>query len=350
MKAAVWHDFKDVRVEEVEPKPVQPDEVRVRVAYTGICGSDVHAYEDGAFIPVDEPNPITHDKAPLVLGHEFSGVVSEVGSNVTDFAVGDHVSIDPTLTTGVAPDDEDVYHGYAFIGLSTDGGLAPYVNVPESTLFHLPQDFSLRLAALIEPTAVAVQALKEGDLRFGQSVAVFGAGPIGALIAAVAKAAGATKIIAIDLSEERLAKAKQLGATDVINPAEVEDVVAEIHRLVPGGVDVAFEAAGVQPTFIQAVHSAKARGTVVVTSIFVKPVEFNLMDLTETGVKITSSLGYSKKTFGETVDLVSSGTIQVEDLITKEIELDDVVEQGLELLTTDKTQAKVLVNLEKEAD
>lgn len=138
-----------------------------------------------------------------------------------------------------------------------------------------------------------------------------------------------------------------MGATDVINSGEV-NAVEEIHKLVPNGVDVSFEVAGVQPTFIQAIESTKARGTMVIVSIFARPIEFNPMLLTNTGVKVTSTIAYSRDAFQKTVDLVSQGKIKVEPIITKQIGLDDIVTEGFDTLISDKTQAKILVELSGE--
>ncbi|CBL91666.1 2,3-butanediol dehydrogenase [Leuconostoc gasicomitatum] len=348
MKAAVWHGVKDVRVEEVELKPTKSNEVVVRVAYAGICGSDLHEYLEGpVFIPVDQPDELTGGQAPLTMGHEFSGVIEKIGADVTKYKVGDHVSINPTITKGHVPDDVDVYDGYSFIGLSTDGGFTSHVNVPEDSLYRLPEDFSMKLAATIEPTAVAVQAVKEGGLRFGEKVVIFGAGPIGVLVAAAAKAAGATKIVAVDLSEVRLNKALEMGATDIINPSQVDDTVAAIKNIIPGGADVSFEVAGVQPTFEQAIDATRPRGTMVIVSIFARPITFNPMQLMNAGVKLTTTIAYSKETFQQTVDLVSSGQIDVAPVITDTIELDNIVTDGFESLTHDKSQAKIIVDLSK---
>ncbi|CUW11131.1 2,3-butanediol dehydrogenase [Leuconostoc gasicomitatum] len=348
MKAAVWHGVKDVRVEEVELKPTKSNEVVVRVAYAGICGSDLHEYLEGpVFIPVDQPDELTGGQAPLTMGHEFSGVIEKIGADVTQYKVGDHVSINPTITKGHVPDDVDVYDGYSFIGLSTDGGFTSHVNVPEDSLYRLPEDFSMKLAATIEPTAVAVQAVKEGGLRFGEKVVIFGAGPIGVLVAAAAKAAGATKIVAVDLSEVRLNKALEMGATDIINPSQVDDTVAAIKNIIPGGADVSFEVAGVQPTFEQAIDATRPRGTMVIVSIFARPITFNPMQLMNAGVKLTTTIAYSKETFQQTVDLVSSGQIDVAPVITDTIELDNIVTDGFESLTHDKSQAKIIVDLSK---
>lgn len=348
MKAAVWHGVKDIRIEDVELKALKNDEVKVRVAWAGICGSDLHEYQEGpVFIPVERPDVLTGGQAPLTMGHEFAGIIESVGKDVTKFKVGDHVSINPTITRGDSPDDVDVYDGYSFIGLSEDGGFTDFVNVPENNLYLLPKDFSLKIAATIEPTAVAMQAIKEGNVNPGESVAIFGAGPIGVLVAAAAKAQGAKEIIVVDLSEVRLNKAKEMGATNVINPKD-GDAVTQIKAIVKNGVDKSFEVAGVQPTFEQAILATKPRGIMTIVSIFAKPITFDPMMLMNSGVKMTTTIAYSKETFQKTVDWVASGRINVAPVITKEIEVDNIIEDGFEALIKDKSQAKILVGFSKE--
>src|SRR5699024_5455323 len=166
MKAAVWYGQKDVRVEERKSKELQDNEVKVKVSWAGICGTDLHEYLEGPiFISTDKPDPFLGQKAPVTLGHEFSGVVDDIGSKVAEFT-----------------------------------------NAPEDNVYKLPDNVSDKEGALVEPTAVAVQAIKEGEVLFGDTVAIFGAGPIGLLTVVAAKAAGASKIFVFDLSEERLNK------------------------------------------------------------------------------------------------------------------------------------------------
>ncbi|MFD1448219.1 2,3-butanediol dehydrogenase [Oceanobacillus profundus] len=348
MKAAVWHGEKDIRIEEVEVKPLEDTQVKVRVAWAGICGSDLHEYEEGpVFVPVNEKDPLTGEIAPLTMGHEFAGVIEEVGTNVTKFKVGDKVAINPTITYGNKPEDMDAYDGFSFIGLHGDGGFTKYANVPESNVYLLPDTLTLQDGALVEPTAVAVQAVKEGGLQFGDTVAIFGAGPIGLLTAIAAKAAGASKIIVLDLSQTRLEKAMELGATHIINSGE-QDAVQAIRELVPDGVDVSFEVAGVAPTFKQAIDATRARGTMVIVSIFARPIEWNPIHLTNTGVKITSSIAYTPTSFQQTVDLMGTGQLKPQGIVTDQIQLDDIVEKGFEALSNDKSQAKILVELSGE--
>ena len=348
MKAAVWYGVKDLRIEDRDLKPMKADEVKVRVAWAGICGSDLHEYQEGpVFIPVDKEDELTGEVAPLIMGHEFAGVIEEIGSEVTKYKVGDRVAINPTLTHGNLPEALDTYDGFSFIGLHGDGGFTKFANAPEKQVYKLPESLSLQDGALVEPMAVAVQAVKESEMLFGDTVAVFGAGPIGLLTIIAAKAAGASKIIVLDLSANRLEKALELGATHAVNSGEVDGVKA-VRDIVPGGVDVTFEVAGVAPTFKASIDATRARGTVVIVSIFARPIEWNPIHLTNTGVKLTSTIAYTPTTFQQTVDLMGTGQLKPQGIVTSKIVLDDIVAKGFEALTTDKTQAKILVELSGE--
>ncbi|MGO2566271.1 MAG: 2,3-butanediol dehydrogenase [Brochothrix thermosphacta] len=348
MKAAVWYGEKDLRIEDRDLKPMKADEVKVRVAWAGICGSDLHEYQEGpVFIPVDKEDELTGEVAPLIMGHEFAGVIEEIGSEVTKYKVGDRVAINPTLTHGNLPEALDTYDGFSFIGLHGDGGFTKFANAPEKQVYKLPESLSLQDGALVEPMAVAVQAVKESEMLFGDTVAVFGAGPIGLLTIIAAKAAGASKIIVLDLSANRLEKALELGATHAVNSGEVDGVKA-VRDIVPGGVDVTFEVAGVAPTFKASIDATRARGTVVIVSIFARPIEWNPIHLTNTGVKLTSTIAYTPTTFQQTVDLMGTGQLKPQGIVTSKIVLDDIVAKGFEALTTDKIQAKILVELSGE--
>ncbi|KTT83062.1 MULTISPECIES: 2,3-butanediol dehydrogenase [Mammaliicoccus] len=345
MRAAVWYGKKDVRVEERKSKDLKDNEVKVKVAWAGICGTDLHEYLEGPiFISTDKPDPFLGQKAPVTLGHEFAGIVDDIGSKVTKFNKGDRVVINPTVSNHEKEENIDLYDGYSFIGLGSDGGFAEFTNVPEENVYELPDNVSDKEGALVEPTAVAVQAIKEGEVLFGDTVAIFGAGPIGLLTIIAAKAAGASKIFVFDLSEERLNKAKAVGATHTINSRE-SDPSDIISKYTDNGVDVSFEIAGVAQTLKSAIDVTKARGIVVIVSIFGHPIEWNPMQLTNTGVKLTSTIAYTPTTFQQTIDLINEGNLKVKDVITDEIELNDIVESGFEQLVNDKSQSKILVKL-----
>ncbi|MFD1706335.1 2,3-butanediol dehydrogenase [Siminovitchia sediminis] len=349
MRAAVWYGAKDIRVEERDVPAVSSNQVKVKVAWAGICGSDLHEYSVGPItIPANGPDPLTGVQAPLTMGHEFSGVVEEVGSEVSNLQPGDKVTINPLIISGTHKDPlVDMYKGFGFVGLNADGGFAEFVVVDEKNVVKLPEDMSLEHAALIEPTAVAVQGIKESGLQFGETVAVFGAGPIGLLTIIAAKAAGAKEIFAFDLSETRLQKAKEVGATHVVNSGN-ENPVEYIRSIYPDGVDRTFEVAGVAPTFNQAIDVTRARGVVTIVSIFEKPVEFSPMQLTTTGVHLVSTLAYEPDVFETSVKLIASGQIDPSPVITDHIELEDIVNKGFEALMNDKSQAKILVTLSGE--
>lgn len=348
MKAAVWYGQKDIRVEERKLKTLKNNEVTVRVAWAGICGSDLHEYQEGpVFVPVGAPDALTGEIAPITMGHEFAGVVEKVGPAVTKYKVGDRVVINPTITYGNKPEDIDSYDGFSFIGLHGDGGFAKYANVPEHNVYKLPDSLTLQDGALVEPTAVAVQAVKESGMQFGDTVAIFGAGPIGLLTVIAAKAAGASRIFVFDLSETRLEKAKELGATDIFNSGKINPVEA-VKQYAPDGVDVTFEVAGVAPTFKSSIDVTRARGTVVIVSIFAHAIEWNPMQLTNSGVKVTSTIAYTPTSFQQTIDLMGTGQLKPQGIITAQIELENIVEKGFEALTNDKSQAKILVKLSGE--
>jgi (R,R)-butanediol dehydrogenase / meso-butanediol dehydrogenase / diacetyl reductase len=348
MKAAVWHGVKDIRIEEVELREIRDREVKVKVAWAGICGSDLHEYLEGpVFINTDNPDPISGEIAPVTLGHEFAGVIEEVGSNVTKFKVGDRVAINPTVTYGILEEEVDRYAGSSFVGLNGNGGFTKFALVPESNIHLLGENMTLQDGALVEPMAVAVQAILDAGVELGDSVAIFGAGPIGLLTLIAAKAAGASKIFVADLADFRLEKAKELGATHVINSGDV-DPVQVIREVCSNGVDVAFEVAGVAPTFKQAIDATKARGNMMVVSIFARPIEWNPIQLTNSGVNLMTTICYSPKTFQKTIDAMNAGQLKPQGIVTSQIVLEDIVEKGFEALTNDKTQAKILVELSGE--
>ncbi|MFD1849720.1 2,3-butanediol dehydrogenase [Oceanobacillus bengalensis] len=342
MKAAVWHDIKDLRVEEIQEPNVSSGQVKVKVEWAGICGSDLHAYSDGLSL---EPHPISGQKPPLTLGHEFSGTIVEVADDVTSRQVGERVAIEPLIYCGECDACKRGYYNQCgkvgFVGLQRDGGFAEYVIIDENMAHVLPENVSFEEGALVEPTAVSFYAVRESKLKAGDSVVIFGAGPIGLLTLLSVRAAGAAKIIVVDLSEERLEKAKELGATTVINGMR-DDIVETILGLTNGGVSVAYECAGAQPTMTHAVASVKQGGQVMAIAVFAKPIAVDMGQLLFKAADITSTLAY-RHVFPEVIDMISTGRLDVKPVITKKIELEDIVEEGFNQLINDKKQAKILV-------
>lgn len=351
MKAARIYGAKDVRVEDVELKEVGAKDVKIEVAWAGICGSDLHAYTDpaGGLIPIDDVHPLSNRKLPLTLGHEFSGTITEVGSDVTTLKVGDRVCVEPNLRCGECLECREAnYHlcrnsGAAFIGLADDGGFAEYCVLDQMHVFKIPENMTLEQGALVEPTAVTHRGVELAGVRPGDKVLVTGAGPIGLLTALCARAAGATTVYVSDVSKERLELANSFGFVTALNPTE-EDVVERIMKDTDNtGVDAAIECAGVQATFDTCLSAVKITGTVCLVAIFAEDPNLSTFQALVKEAKIVSSLAYANN-YDRVIDLIASGQVPAEKVITNKINLDKIVDDGFELLLNDKSQSKVLVN------
>lgn len=348
MKAAVWYGQKDVRVMDVpEPPSPQAGWVKVKVRWCGICGSDLHEYLAGPiFIPVDKPHALTGSTAPVILGHEFSGDVVEVGTGVTNVAIGDRVAPDACQVCWECPRCRERRYSLceklAFTGLMTDGAFAEYVNVPAYTIYKIPDDMSYEAAALIEPLAVGMHAVRRAPLVQGDTAVIMGAGTIGLATLMCAKAAGASKVYTVEVAKARKEYALKAGATAVLDPTE-GDVVARVKALTNGGADVVFECVGSDKTAPVALELARSAGKVVIVGIFEKASVLNFNALSFTEREVVGSLAYYGE-FAPAIQLMADGRINVEPLITGKISLDDIVEKGFEELVHRKEQnIKVIV-------
>ncbi|AYV69820.1 MULTISPECIES: 2,3-butanediol dehydrogenase [Niallia] len=346
MKALRWHNQKDIRLENIEEPQVAPGKVKLKVKWCGICGSDLHEYLGGPiFIPVDQPHPLTNEVAPVTLGHEFSGEIVEIGEGVTDYQVGDRVVVEPIFATHGHQGAYNLDENMGFLGLAGGGGgFSEYVSVDTELLHKLPDELSYEQGALVEPSAVALYAVRSSKIQAGDTAAVFGCGPIGLLVIEALKAAGATDIYAVELSPERQAKAEELGAI-VVNPADYEDVVAELVRRTNGGVDVSFEVTGVPVVLRQAIQSTTISGETVIVSIWEKGAEILPNDIVIKERTIKGIIGY-RDVFPSVLNLMRKGYFSADKLVTKKIKLDEVVEEGFQSLISEKNQVKILVSAE----
>ncbi len=251
---------KKVQTESIEKPVAGEGEALIKVAYAGICGTDMMIFAG------KHPRA----KAPVVLGHEFSGTIESIADN-DHFHRGDRVTVEPYLTCGTcAACLAGQYHVCATlrcIGIDKDGGFAEYVAVPIHRLHHLPNNVSDEEGALTEPLAIAVHTVRRSDLKVGDSVVILGAGPIGLLIGQVAKQAGASEIFISDISPYRLQVAKQMGFTAV--HAKEEDIKEAVLSFTKGvGADIVFEVAGTQATANQMIQCIKYQGKIVVVSVY----------------------------------------------------------------------------------
>ncbi|HEX9335313.1 MAG TPA: alcohol dehydrogenase catalytic domain-containing protein, partial [Pseudonocardiaceae bacterium] len=224
MRAAVYHSKRDIRVEEVaEPGPLGPRQVRLRPAVCGICGTDLHEYAAGPIVIPTSPHPLSGASAPQILGHEFSGEVLEVSGDVVGVAVGDRVAVMPLVYC------RQCYYcrrglnhlcaTMACTGLSWQGGgISEQVIVPDYQVSRLPDEVSDVQGALVEPAAVAAYGVDRTGLRAGDTILVTGAGPIGALAALYAHAAGAARVIVSEPNARRRALVETFGIATVLDP------------------------------------------------------------------------------------------------------------------------------------
>lgn len=352
MKALRYHGKEDVRVEEVDEPQVRSGTVKIRPAFTGICGSDLHLFYDGpmdGLQGVDSPHPISGEVLPVVFGHEFSGTVEEVGEGVDGFAVGDRVVVEPFMVCGecamCTSGRYNLCPKMGFIGISGHGGGLSEHIVVEERWVHAVGDMPLDEAALIEPLAVATQAVTLSGAEEGDVAVVGGAGPIGLLTAAVLKAIGAT-VIVTELSAARKEKARETGVTDhVVDPRE-QDPVALARELSDGlGADVAFECTSVAAVFDQLLSTLRPGGLLQVVALHPNQVTVDLGQVVLTEKVVQGTIGYAG-VHPKAIELVRSGKVDLAPFITARIPVEEIVEQGYTVLHERPEEAvKILVSV-----
>jgi len=352
MDVARYYGREDIRVEDVEPDTVGPSQVRVDIEACGICGSDLHEYTAGPiFVPGEDPHPVSGVQAPLTMGHEFSGTVSEVGSAVSDLSEGDAVAVNPIIYCGDCPRcAAGEYHrceSLGFVGLASNGGFAENAVVEAEQAVPLG-DTPIEYGALVEPLSVALHATRVADVSPGDSVAVFGSGPIGLCQIQTLRVAGADPIIVSEPRDRRRERAEACGADVLIDPTEADPLEA-IRAETGEGVDVAFDVAGVEATYNQAINATRPGGRVAEVSIFEDTVETQPNDLVVSERSLVGSIAYqggprAAEEFGMVIDMLGDGRLDPDPLVTDRIALDDIVADGFEaLLDPDSDQVKILV-------
>ncbi len=321
MKALLLSQYNQLDVADL-PAPVPgPEEILVRVAACGICGSDVHGYDgtSGRRIP------------PIVMGHEAAGTVAATGPGVSRFKTGDRVTFDSTIYCGQCEfcraGDINLCNNRQVIGVScTDyrraGAFAEYVVVPQRIAYHLPDGLEFQEAAMLEAVSVALHAVRVSEMKGGETVLVIGAGMIGLLTLQAAKAAGAARVLVADIDQSRLQRAEKLGveATLLLSGAEL---VKEIHRRTEGrGVDLVLEAVGREETVSASIASARKGGTVTLIGNISPEVRIPLQIVVSRQIRLQGSCASSGE-YPQAMELIANGKIQVAPLITAIAPLED---------------------------
>jgi 2-desacetyl-2-hydroxyethyl bacteriochlorophyllide A dehydrogenase len=309
MTAACYLGEKTLKTVETQPREPDRGEVRLDVSYTGICGTDLHVLH-GA---MDSRVAI-----PAVLGHEMSGTIAELGDGVDDWSVGDRVTVIPLVWDGTCPaciaGQRHICHHLTFIGIDSPGSMQSSWTVSQDVLIALPAGLSLEHGALAEPTAVAVHDVRRADLRRDEKAVVVGGGPIGILIACVARAQGAD-VVVLELSEPRREFAKSLGLR-AIDPT-TDDVASVIGDWTEGaGAAVAFEVSGAAAGIETAIQSLATRGRLVVVAIHSSPTPVNLFRVFWRELTLIGARVYEREDFETAIELLSNGSIPAAELIT----------------------------------
>ncbi|TGV01845.1 zinc-dependent alcohol dehydrogenase [Flavivirga rizhaonensis] len=308
MQATQYIGNKTFKVLEKEIEAPASGEVRIKVAYVGVCGTDVHIYHGMMDKRVDIPETI---------GHEMSGVIDAIGDGVTDFSVGEKVVVRPLDDRKVKPSDKGFNHiceELKFIGIDSPGAMQQYWNVPAFTLHKLKENTDLKLAALIEPLSVAAHDVRLSGLVAGETAVVLGGGPIGLLVALVAKEVGAQVIIS-EVNEKRVSKAKALGL-DAVNPINI-DLVEYVKEKTDGRrADVVFEVAGVQPALDVMCEVAGIRGRIVMVAIHGQKKEVDLFKFFWKELKLIGARVYEKEDYEKAITLITENQLPFEDMIT----------------------------------
>jgi L-iditol 2-dehydrogenase len=339
MKQAVLTGPKTIEVQETERPSAGPHEVVVKVEVCGICGSDLHMY--GGNHPVLRP--------PLVMGHEFSGYITETGDGVKRFRTGDFVAVIPAVGCGVCEHCREgkfnLCRKREVIGGQHPGGLAEYAKVPEENLILLPPNFTAVQGALVECTAVAVHAVRKVGEISGKSFAVFGAGPIGLLIAQTLKAFGARFVAVSDPIESRRMLAVRLGADLAIDPIgeNVEERIAGAEC--ENGVDGAFDAAGLAQTLNQAMNVTKNGGSIVIVAMFGPKVDFAIQALQRTEKTLIGTQMYTREDFELGVRLLDGKRIRVEEMVTHRFPLERTSEAFRLIDARSRDAGKVIIDM-----
>ena len=322
MKAIVIHAPKDLRYEEVADQPLGPNDVRVKIGVGGICGSDLHYYRQGGFGAVR----LRH---PMVLGHEIAGVVVDAGRDGTSLRIGQRVVVNPSLSCGVCAFcrkglrnhcSDMRFYGSAMRTPHVDGAFRQTLVCNAEQAIPIPDALSLSEAAFAEPVAVCLHAATRAGSLLGKRLLVLGAGPIGTIMALVARGAGAGWVAVADLIEEPLRRIADLGADETINVAKEADRFAGLGEG-KGTFDVVFEASGSAEATVSALDVVKPRGTVVCVGQGARP-EINMSTIVTKEINVIGAFRFDEE-FRVAIDYIARNAVQVGALLTATVPASD---------------------------
>ena len=335
--AAFYRGDKTFTVDKRSVPAPGPGEVAVRVAYCGICGTDMHVFHGNMDARVGFER---------VIGHEMSGTVAALGDGVTNVRPGQKVVVRPLDHCGDCPacraGHNHICHKLKFLGLDTDGAMQEIWTVPAHTLHVLPDDIAMDHAALIEPVAVACHDVRLSGLKPGEDVVVIGGGPIGMLVAMVARDAGG-KVVLSEVNPNRLAIAEKLGF-DTVNPAETDLKDAINARTGDKGADVVFEVSGSQPGVDAMTAVAATRARIVMVAIHAKKPQIDLFQFFWRELQLIGARVYEPEDYEKAIEIITSGGVDADTVITDVAPLADI-QAAFEALDRSPTALKSLIKV-----
>jgi L-iditol 2-dehydrogenase len=342
MKSMMLTDLKKLEIQDSPIPHFSKNEVLIRVKACGICGSDVHGYDgsSGRRIP------------PLIMGHEAAGLIEECGAEVSGFSKGDRVTFDSTVYCGkcsyckkgqVNLCDNRMVLGVSCEDYRRHGAFAEFVAVPSHIIYKLPDTFPFEHAAMIEAVSVAVHAVGRISFDSGDKSLVVGAGMIGLLLIQAIRSAGCREIIAVDMDNDRLNLAKNLGATQVINSQEVDALSFILNETGGQGVDKSFEVVGATPTVQLSIHAVRKGGSVVMVGNLAPEVELPLQSVVTREISLFGTCA-SAGEYPKCIELMADGSIQVDPLISAKAALEEGPEWFERLYGREPGLMKVILN------
>lgn len=305
----------------VEPKN---DELLIKIAQVSICGSDMHGFQFGPYLPPKDPNTIVE------LGHEAAGIVIKVGSNVKNFKEGDRVAVEPGIPCGKCEfcrtGHYNVCPNVDFMATAPNykGALTNYITHPAEWTHHLPDSMSLVEGALVEPASVGVHAIEAGGNVVGKSIVILGSGAVGLFATMVARLSGANKIVVVDVLENRLKKAREVGATATFDGRD-KDIVEKVKKIVgPYGADLVYETAGAVPTAKLGLQLVKWTGTFFIVGTIPDEVSVDFLKINRE-VTVRTLFRYCND-YEKTINLIESGKLNVLGITDKYFDYKNIQE------------------------
>lgn len=338
MKGLVFDPEKvDIEIKELKDRAVEPREIKLKTDMVGICGSDIVAWKGG----------FQRIAKPVVLGHEMVGTIVELGEECdSSHQVGDRVVLEPLDSCGFCQACKDGHYNVCenlkVYGIDKNGTFAEYIHVREDRLHKVPKNISLEHSAMSECLSVAIHMVRRSGIQYGDQVVITGAGTIGILVGMLAKDCGASKVIITDMNDFRLSIGKELGLSplNIMNENHMDEMARELQGR---KADVAFELVGVEDSLNTCLEVVRSRGTILVGGMFKKIPETAIQKCVLKEVVIKGSRVYTYADFERAIKLLESGSFEIEKVITKVIDFENIIRDGMGPIRNGEKLLKVLV-------